>query len=62
MTAIQELMANQVTRALLRREQAKSRTASKKQAALNLKTVELRRAHEDRELAREFNCSVSDFV
>lgn len=62
MTPIQELMHNQITRALLRREQAKSRTASKKQAAINLKTVELRRAAEDRQLAREYNCTVSDFA
>jgi len=62
MTAIQEVMYNQITQALLRKENRQTRRASKKQEVINLKTVTLRRAAEDRQLARELGCQVSDFA
>jgi len=62
MTAIQEMMSNQITQALLRKEYRATRKASKKQEAINLKTVALRRAAEDRQLARDLGCKVSDFA
>ena len=62
MTAIQEMMYNQITQARLRKENRQTRKFNKKQAALNVKTVARRRAAEDRQLARELGCKVSDFA
>ena len=62
MTAIQEMMYNQITQARLRKENRQTRKFNKKQAALNVKTVARRRAAEDRQLARELGCEVSDFA
>lgn len=48
MTPIQELMRNQTTRALLRKEQAKSRKQSAAKIAENQKLTDIRRTIEDR--------------
>lgn len=48
MTAIQEVMQNQITRALLRKEQAKSRKQSDAKIAENQKLTDIRRTIEER--------------
>ena len=48
MTAIQEVMQNQVTRALLRKEQAKARKQSDAKIAENQKLTDIRRTIEER--------------
>jgi hypothetical protein len=62
MTVYQELMYNNITQAMLRRESRSTRKESKKQEEANRRLTQLRRATEDRAMARELGCEVSDFV
>tara|TARA_B100000780_G_scaffold246590_1_gene191195 strand:- start:905 stop:1096 length:192 start_codon:yes stop_codon:yes gene_type:complete len=62
MTAYQEMMRDQLTRKVLFNERKRIRRSSAKQIEANKLMVEQRRAAEDRAVARELNCSVSDFA
>jgi len=62
MTRYQEIIQNNLTQALLRKENRRTRKDSKKQEAANRRLTALRRAAEDRLQARELGCEVSDFA
>jgi hypothetical protein len=62
MTKIEELTRASYLAYQLRSERKRMRQAAKKQTELNQKLTKLRRDTEDRALAREHNCEVSDFA
>jgi hypothetical protein len=62
MTAYQQMMRDQLTRKVLFNERKRIRRASAKQIEANKVMVSQRRAVEDRAIARELNCEVSDFA
>jgi len=62
MTAYQQMMRDQLTRKVLFNERKRIRRASAKQIEINKLMVSQRRAVEDRAIARELNCEVSDFA
>ena len=62
MTAYQLMMRDQLTRKVLFNERKRIRRASAKQIEINKLMVSQRRAVEDRAIARELHCEVSDFA
>ena len=62
MTAYQQMMRDQLTRKVLFNERKRIRRASAKQIEINKIMVSQRRAVEDRAIARELHCEVSDFA
>ena len=62
MTEYQQMMRDQLTRKVLFNERKRIRRASAKQIEINKLMVSQRRAVEDRAIARELNCEVSDFA
>jgi len=62
MTTYQQMMRDQLTRKVLFNERKRIRRASAKQIETNKIMVSQRRAVEDRAIARELNCKVSDFA
>jgi hypothetical protein len=62
MTAYQQMMRDQLTRKVLFNERKRIRRASAKQIEINKLMVSQRRAVEDRAIARELHCEVSDFA
>ena len=62
MTAYQQMMRDQLTRKVLFNERKRIRRASAKQIEANKVMVSQRRAVEDRAIARELHCEVSDFA
>ena len=62
MTTYQQMMRDQLTRKVLFNERKRIRRASAKQIEVNKIMVTQRRAVEDRAIARELHCEVSDFA
>jgi hypothetical protein len=62
MTEYQQMMRDQLTRKVLFNERKRIRRASAKQIEINKLMVSQRRAVEDRAIARELHCEVSDFA
>jgi len=62
MTVIEEQTRSSFLQQTLRLERKAMRRASAKQTALNKRVTELRRATEDRKLARQLDCEVTDFA
>ena len=62
MTTYQQIMRDQLTRKILFNERKRIRRASAEQIEANKIMVSQRRAVEDRAIARELNCAVSDFA
>ena len=62
MTAIEEQTRTSFLQYQLKKERRRMSVANRKVTSLNKRVTVLRRAYEDRQLARELNCAVSDFA